>query len=158
VCRVRHGNEALYCRRSALSCAALGSLRSVRSSPVLCTSKSNHNGEALTAFSKSGGWPSLATRRRKERLILSAANTQGPRERSRHHRGLALASQALRGLRLGSLDTTSTKIVLGAAADHRERNHVAGIAMQIPRYVRKGTCVFHTRRFHVASGTYPYGD
>jgi len=54
-------------------------------------------------FLKSGGWPSLATRRRKESLILSAANTQGPRERSRHHRGLALASQALRGLRLGSL-------------------------------------------------------
>jgi hypothetical protein len=51
------------------------------------------DGKALTAFLKSGGWPSLPTRRRKERLILRAANTQGPRERSRHHRGLALASQ-----------------------------------------------------------------
>jgi hypothetical protein len=39
----------------ALSCAALGWLRSVRSR-VLCTSKSNHDGEALTAFlSRVGG-------------------------------------------------------------------------------------------------------
>jgi hypothetical protein len=51
----------------------------------------NHNGEALTEFLKSGGWPSLAIRRRKERLNLSAANTEGPRERARHHWGLALA-------------------------------------------------------------------
>src|SRR6476646_6102539 len=95
-------NSADYCRRTVLSCASLGWLLSV-SSRVLCTSKSNHDGKALTAFFKSGGWPSLPTRRRKERLILRAANTQGPRERSRHHRGLVLASQALRGLRLGSL-------------------------------------------------------
>ena len=76
---------------------------------------------------------------------LSAANTQGPRERSRHHRGLALGSQALRGLRLGAFNTASTKIVLGAAVEHSERNHVAGIAMQIPRDARKENTIHEKR-------------
>jgi hypothetical protein len=51
--------------------AELCGCRSLRTvgSRVLCTSKSNHDGEALTEFLKSARWPSLVIRERKERLI-----------------------------------------------------------------------------------------
>ena len=56
------------------------------------------------------------------------------------------------GAEVGEPSTLPHLISCGAAADHRARDHVVGIAMQIPRDVRKGTCVFHTRRLHVAPG------
>jgi hypothetical protein len=103
---------------------------------VLCALKSNNNGEALTKSSGSGVWLSLAIRGRKGRLILSAANTEGPRERARHRRGLALRSQAPRGLRLGA--TTAPEAVI--ALHHRKRDHVIGIAIQIPTTHARSPC------------------
>jgi hypothetical protein len=89
VCRVRHGNEA-HRRLSALIALPVRSLCSMRSR-VLCASKSNNKGGVLADFLKWVGgvrWQ-LAGERRGS--FLSAANTEGPRERVRHHRGLALA-------------------------------------------------------------------
>jgi len=41
----------------------------------------------------------------REAHFASAANTEGPRERARHHRGLVLALSGSQGLRLGAFDS-----------------------------------------------------
>jgi hypothetical protein len=64
--------------------------------------------------------------------IWDGGNTEGPRERARHHRGLALALSGSQGLRLGATTAPEKLIARSAVADHRERDHVTGIAMQIP--------------------------
>jgi hypothetical protein len=79
------------------------------------------------------------------RTVKLRVNTEGPGGRARLHRGLALALLGSPGAEVGSL--RQHIIAVGAAPDHLERDHVVGIAMQIPTRRTQGSCVFDASKF-----------
>jgi len=74
-----------------------------------------------------------------------AAKYGRPQGRVRHHWGLALALSGSAGGWDWKPRQRLTHYRIGEASDHRERNHVLGIAMQIPTTLRS-----------LAPGTYPF--